>query len=73
MQKISMSEAKKMVNAADSIVYLMHIDWPKRHKGEKFDLASDNPDCSHVLLNGTIKWGKPGWVAALVLSKGATE
>ena len=69
--KISMSEAQKMIKVRDPFVHLMHIEWFTPQTGYSIihgvNLEAENPDCSHVLVDGRTRW-REGNVVALVLT-----
>ena len=73
MQKITMSEAQKMLRSRDTPVYMMHIDWFTKRTGYSIicdvDLEAENPDCSDVLVDASKRWREPGSVVALVLKE----
>ena len=70
--KITMKEAIKLKESPEEPVYMMHLSWYKRDRGLSLlpstGIEEGNEDCSHVLLNATIRFGQPGCVAALVLA-----
>ena len=76
MKKIRMSEAEKMlgIHGNGTRFHLMHIEWFTKRTGYGYlhvcDLEDENPDCSHVVVDGNRHWREAGTVAALVLRCG---
>lgn len=70
--KISMSEAQKMVKSKEQVFYLMHINWFTPRTGYSIihgvDLEQENPDCSYVVVYGRVRWREANSIAALVLT-----
>ena len=70
MEKIQMSEAKKMEREGFQI---FHIGWFTVGSGygiiHKDDLMKKNPDCSHALVSPNTRWLATGAVAALILKE----
>lgn len=68
MDKIKMSEAKKMEREGYNI---MHIDWFDNTGSfyllQKIDLQKKYPDCSHVLISPNKLWADNNAIAALIL------
>ena len=77
MQKITMSEAQKMLRSRDTPVSMMHIDWFTKDTGYSIicgvDLSAENPDCSDVLVRDDRRWREHGSVVALVLKDGYAD
>lgn len=74
MEKMSMSEAKKMLREG---YWIMHISWFSEKTGwgilHNVDLEKENPDCSHALIAPCKKWREPNAVAALILDNPETR
>lgn len=70
MNKISMSEAKKL---STKNYHIMHIEWFSENSGYKIlfnkDLEKEYPDCSHVLLLPNTKWLQSNNIFALILKE----
>lgn len=75
MDKITMSEAKKMCRhrIGSPHFYLQHIEWFNPSTGYSIiygaDLQAENPDCTHAVIDGNKRYNAPNAVVALVLEE----